>query len=146
MRAIAGDGPKEMVALAGRPAIDWVIDECNQSGITGILIISAPGKDALVSHVSRRPDVTVVIQHDPRGLADAIRLGRDFADNQPLAVALPDNIFLGNRPALAQVIDGYRVTENNVVAVVEINATDAARRGATAALDGWRDGTTYRIS
>jgi len=143
MRSIAGDGPKEMVPVAGRPAIDWVIDECTASGITEILIVSAPGKDALVSHVSHRPDVRVVTQTEPRGLADAIRLGRDFAGNEPLAVALPDNIFLGNRPALAQIIDGART---NTVAVVEVSASAAARKGATSVLEGVRDGTTYVIS
>lgn len=143
MRAIVGDGPKEMVPVAGRPAIDWVIDECTASGITEILIVSAPGKDALVAHVSRRTDISVVIQHDPRGLADAIRLGREFARNEPLAVALPDNIFVGSRPALAQVIDGART---NTVAIVEVRPGDTARKGATSVLDGERDGFTYRIA
>ncbi len=146
MRTVAGDGPKEMVPLAGRPAIDWVIDECTASGITEMLIVSAPGKDALVSHVSQRPDVKVAIQTEPRGLADAIRLGRDFAGTAPLAVALPDNIFLGQQPALAQVIDGYRAARKNVVAVVEISAQEATSRGATGVLDGTRDGTIYRIT
>jgi UTP--glucose-1-phosphate uridylyltransferase len=141
MRAIAGDGPKEMVPVAGRPAIDWVIDECIGSGIDDILIVSAPGKDALVSHVSRR--ASVVIQTEARGLADAIRLGRDFAGEEPLAVALPDNIFLASRPALAQVIDGART---NTVAIVEISASEAVGRGATSALAGTREGSIYRIA
>jgi len=139
MRAIAGDGPKEMVPVAGRPAIDWVIDECIESGIDEILIVSAPGKDALVSHVSRRPGVSVVIQTEPRGLADAIRLGRG---HEPLAVALPDNIFLASRPALAQVIDG---ATTNTVAIVEVSAREAVSRGATGVLDGTRDAAIFRI-
>jgi len=146
MRAIAGDGPKEMVPIAGRPAIDWVLDECAESGIDEILIVSAPGKDALVAHVTRRPGVQVVLQTQPRGLADAIRLGRGFAANEPLAVALPDNIFVGAEPALAQVIAACGVFKKNIVAIIEINAREAARKGATAALEGVRDGTTYQIS
>lgn len=146
MRTIVGDGPKELVPVAGRPAIDWVLDECAASGIGEILVVSAPGKDALVAHVSARPGVSVVVQTEARGLADAIRLGRGFAANQPLAVALPDNIFTGPRPALAQVIDAYRASETNIVAIVEIRAREATRRGATAALDGERVGAAYRIS
>ena len=145
MRAIAGDGPKEMVPVAGEPAIDWVLRECVESGIDEILVVSAPGKEALVAHLSRVPGVQVVIQPEPRGLADAIRMGRGLAGDQPLAVALPDNVFIAAQPALAQVIDGYRAGGTNVVAIVEITARDAARRGATAALDGSRDGALYRI-
>jgi UTP--glucose-1-phosphate uridylyltransferase len=146
MRTIAGDGPKEMVPVAGKPAIDWVLQECAESGFDEILVVSAPGKDALVEHLAQLPGVQTVIQREPRGLADAIRLGRDFAADQPLAVALPDNIFVGARPALAQVIDGYRAAKTNIVAIVEIGARQAARKGATAALDGVRDGSAYRIS
>jgi UTP--glucose-1-phosphate uridylyltransferase len=146
MRAIAGDGPKELVPVAGRPAIDWVLSECAESGIDEILVVSAPGKDALVEHLARKSGVQVVVQTEPRGLADAIRLGRGFAANQPLAVALPDNIFTGSRPALAQVIDAHREANTNIVAIVEVSAREAARRGATAALDGERVGSAYRIS
>lgn len=146
MRAIAGDGPKEMVPVAGKPAIDWVLRECAESGLDEILVVSAPRKDALVEHLARLPGVQTVIQREPRGLADAIRLGRDFAGAEPLAVALPDNIFIGARPALAQVIDTHRSTGTNVVAIVEISAREAARRGATGVLDGTRDGAVYRIA
>lgn len=146
MRVIAGDGPKEMVPVAGKPAIDWVLRECAESGIDDILVVSAPGKDALVEHLASVPGVEVAIQTQPRGLADAIRMGRSFAGNQPLAVALPDNIFVAPRPALAQVIDAHRSTKTNIVAIVEISAREAARRGATAALDGTRQGVAYRIS
>jgi UTP--glucose-1-phosphate uridylyltransferase len=92
------------------------------------------------------PGVRTVVQREPRGLADAIRLGRDFAGREPLAVALPDNIFLTSTPALRQVIDGFRSSRTNIVAIVEISAREAVRRGATAALEGVRDGPTYRLT
>jgi UTP--glucose-1-phosphate uridylyltransferase len=146
MRSIAGDGPKEMVPIAGRPAIDWVLGECAESGIDEILVVAAPGKDALVQHLSRTPGVEIAIQREPRGLADAIRLGREFAADQPLAVALPDNIFVAPTPALAQVLHAHRTVGTNIVAIVEISAREAVRRGATAALDGERVGAAYRIT
>jgi UTP--glucose-1-phosphate uridylyltransferase len=146
MRAIAGDAPKEMLPVAGAPAIDWVLDECAASGVDDILVVTSPGKDALVAHLGGVPGVRTVVQTSPRGLADAIRLGRDFASDEPLAVALPDNIFVAATPALRQVIDGYDAWRTNLVAIVEISAREAARRGATAALDGVRDGKTYHIT
>jgi UTP--glucose-1-phosphate uridylyltransferase len=153
MRPIVGDAPKELVPVAGVPAIEWVLRECAASGIDEVLIVSAPGKAALDLHVlslagaAECPgSIRVVVQQTPRGLADAIRLGRSFASGAPLAVALPDNLFVGAEPALAQVIDSAARLATNVVAVTEIAAADAAARGPTAALVGTTDGVDYRIA
>jgi UTP--glucose-1-phosphate uridylyltransferase len=141
-----------MIPVAGRPAIDWVLRECAASGASDVLIVTAPGKEALTEHVHRiagTPGMPrrceAVVQHDARGLADAIRLGRDFAAREPLAVALPDNIFVAEQPALWQVMETYQRTGKNVVAIVEIHAEEAARRGPTPVLRGNLHGDDYHL-
>jgi UTP--glucose-1-phosphate uridylyltransferase len=62
-----------------------------------------------------------------------------------LAVALPDNLFIAETPALKQVIDTYDRTGLNVVGVVEIAATDAERRGPTAVYPGRVTGDDFHI-
>jgi UTP--glucose-1-phosphate uridylyltransferase len=150
MRALTGGAPKEMIPVAGRPAIDWVMRECAASGASDVLIVTAPGKEALTEHVLRvagTPGMPghceVVVQHEAHGLADAIRLGRDFSARGPLAVALPDNIFLAKQPALWQVMETHRRTGKNVVAVVEIHAEEAVRRGPTPVLRGEPHGDDF---
>jgi len=153
MRPIVGDAPKELVPVAGVPAIEWVLRECAASGIDEVLVVTAPGKSVLDLHVLSLAgaaacpgSIRVIVQQTPRGLADAIRLGRSFAGGAPLAVALPDNLFVGAEPALAQVIDSAVRLATNVVAVTEIAAADAGARGPTAALAGTSDGVDYRIA
>jgi len=153
MRPIVGDAPKELVMVAGVPAIEWVLRECAASGIDDVLVVTAPGKASLDAYVTARAGATgvpasirLVAQRESRGLADAIRLGRPFAGHAPLAVALPDNLFVGGEPALAQVIESARRLATNVVAVTEIAAADAASRGPTAPLVGTRAGADYRIA
>lgn len=152
MHALTGGAPKELIPVAECPAIDWVLRECAASGIREVLIVTAPDKAQLAEHVHRvagAPGMPqrceLVVQHEPRGLADAIRLGRDFAAGEPLAVALPDNIFVAQRPALRQVVETYERTGKSAVAIVEIHATEAERRGPTPVLRGTLHGDDFHL-
>ena len=153
MRALTGGAAKELIPVAGVPALEWVARECAESGIDEVLIVISPGKHDIEEHVrdlGGAPGMPrafrVAVQQEPRGLADAIRIGRDFAGDDPLAVALPDNIFIGDRPGLAQVIDAFRAHEMSAVAMVEIDAAEASRRGATPVYSGRLDGDDYHIT
>jgi UTP-glucose-1-phosphate uridylyltransferase len=152
MRALTGGAPKELVPVAGVPVLEHVARECAASGIGELLVVVAPGKDAIESHLAPlagapgMPErIVFVTQEQPRGLADAIRHGRDFADGAPLVVALPDNLFVGDATGVAQVVETHRATGMNVVAMVEIRAEDAERFGSTAVYPGRLDRDLYRI-
>jgi UTP--glucose-1-phosphate uridylyltransferase len=141
MASVAGNLPKEMLPVAGRPVVEQVARECAASGITDLLV--APGKESIEAHLAPLAGATgmpariaFAVQRDARGLADAIRLGRDFARDGAIAVALPDNMFVADRPVLRQVIDVANATGKSAVAVVGIAAEEASRRGATAIYQG----------
>lgn len=154
MASVAGNLPKEMLPVAGRPVVEQVARECAASGITDLLVVVAPGKESIEAHLAPLAGargmparITFAVQRDARGLADAIRLGRDFAREGSIAVALPDNMFVAERPALRQVIDVADATGKSAVAVVGIAAEEASRRGATAIYQGAVErGGEYRIS
>lgn len=154
MTSVARGLPKEMLPVGGRPVVEQVARECAASGITDLLVVVAPGKEVLEAHlaplagaVGMPARITFAVQPDARGLADAIRLGRDFAGRGAIAVALPDNMFLAGRPALRQVLDVATMTGKSAVAVVGIAAEEAARRGATAIYQGSLErGGEFRIT
>jgi UTP--glucose-1-phosphate uridylyltransferase len=152
MLSVTGGTPKELIEVAGIPAVERVMAECAASGIEQILIITGPGKSAVADYACSRAGMPGIPAHvafteqpHPRGLADAIRLGRPFANVNPLAVALPDNLFVGEQPAMSQVIDTYQRTGMNAVGIVEIPAADAERRGPTSVYPGRVDGNDYHI-
>jgi UTP-glucose-1-phosphate uridylyltransferase len=89
--------------------------------------------------------VRIVVQEKPRGLADAIRLAKDFSGSDAFGVALPDNLFAGEIPALAQVATVHHQTRKSVVAVVEISAANKDRYGPTAILPGRVKGDEFLI-
>jgi glucose-1-phosphate thymidylyltransferase len=128
------------------------MEECATSGATDVLIVSAPGKDDLnetaraAAAAPRMPQrVQVITQQNPRGLADAIMLGREFAAKDTFGVALPDNLFLGNEAALEQLFRVHERTGKNVVAIVELTAENRARYGPTAIYPGRLNGDEYVI-
>lgn len=152
MATLTGGHAKELLPVAGRPLLLWVLAECAASGIEEVLVVAAPHKQDVIDaarNAAGKPEmprrVATIIQREPRGLADAIRHGIDFAANQPFGVALPDNLFIADTPALRQLIETHDDTNKNVVAVVELFPEDADRAGPTAIFPGQLDGDLYEI-
>ncbi len=118
MLALTHGAPKELIDVGGVPAIVRVLAECAASGITDVVIVISPDKQAIVDALKSTAGATgmparisYVVQEEPRGLADAIRLGREFAGGEPLAVVLPDNLFTEGTPAVRQVTETYERTQ-----------------------------------
>jgi UTP--glucose-1-phosphate uridylyltransferase len=153
MLALTGGRPKELIEVGGVPLVVRVARECAASGIGDLMVVTAPGKEAILECLAPLAGrtgfparIVFAEQREPRGLADAIRLGRDFAGEGPIAVALPDNLFGGAVPALRQVMDVARGTGRSAVAMVGIAADEASRRGATAVYSGVAAGREFRIA
>jgi UTP--glucose-1-phosphate uridylyltransferase len=152
MSALTGGAAKELLPVAGIPLLLRVMHECAASGAREILIVSAPGKSDLervaldAAGTTGMPEsVRIVVQETPRGLADAIRMAKDFSGSDAFGVALPDNLFVGEIPALAQVAAVHRRTGKSVVAVVEISAANKLSYGPTAILPGRLNGDEFLI-
>ena len=152
MTSLSGGGSKELLSVAGTPLLSWVLSECASSGIGEVMVVISPGKDevadaalAAAGAPGMPRHIEIGIQSQPRGLADAIRVGRDFAGDSALAVALPDNVFVGADPALAQLAAVYQATGKNVVAMVELFQNDADRYGPTSIYPGRVYGNEFRI-
>jgi UTP-glucose-1-phosphate uridylyltransferase len=152
MQSLTRGSAKELLEVAGVPLLIRVLEECADSGIEEALIVISPDKTEIVECVAplagnpgMPASISFAVQREPRGLADAIRHGRGFAAGSPLAVALPDNLFAGAQPGLEQVIDTFEATRKNVVAMVEITAADASRRGPTSVFPGALDGDEFII-
>ena len=150
MRAIAGDMPKELLPVGGKPALEHVLRECALAYISHAVVLVGPGKEAitewLVGKAGTRgfpTTITTLEQPEPRGLADAVARAREVAQSEPLALALPSHLFRGDRPALAQVIGSYRKSLQSVVALVEARAAIAATRAAVPVVEGSLEGEEY---
>lgn len=108
--------PKEMLTIADKPLIQYIVSECVAAGIKDIVLITHSSKNAIENHfdtsfeletmlekrVKRQlldevrsivpKDVTImhVRQGQAKGLGHAVLCGRALVGNEPFAVVLPD--------------------------------------------------------
>ena len=127
--------PKELLPVAGKPLLQWTLEEAAAAGLNRVVVVTSPDKaTALQAHLSAQPldglSAAVVLQPQPRGLGDAITCARAAVGANDVAVLLPDNLF-ARGPAILPVLDARRRTGRAAVLLVEIRARDAATKGAT---------------
>ena len=110
--------PKEMLTVADKPLIQYIVNECVAAGIKEIVLVTHSSKNAIENHfdtsfeletmlekrVKRQlleevrsicpKDVTImhVRQGNANGLGHAVLCGRAVVGNEPFAVVLPDVI------------------------------------------------------
>ncbi|WP_324681790.1 UTP--glucose-1-phosphate uridylyltransferase GalU [Bibersteinia trehalosi] len=108
--------PKEMLTIADKPLIQYIVNECVAAGIKDIVLVTHSSKNAIENHfdtsfeletmlekrVKRQlleevrsivpKDVTImhVRQGQAKGLGHAVLCGRALVGNEAFAVVLPD--------------------------------------------------------
>lgn len=92
---------KHLIALYDKPMILYPLETLKKGGITDILIISGREHaghflEFLGSGKDYGVNLTYKVQDEAGGIAHALSLAEDFADNSPINVILSDNIFEDN--------------------------------------------------
>lgn len=108
--------PKEMLPVADKPAIQYIVEEAVEAGLTDIIIVTGRGKRSLEDHFDRSFElehyleqagkfgemnkikaiaematIHYVRQSKPDGLGNAIKCAAYHVGNNPFCVALADD-------------------------------------------------------
>ena len=131
--------PKELLPVLDRPLIDFAIDEAIEAGIERLVFVTHPEKEAIRRHVvADMPfsadggaiEVIFAIQSVQLGLGHAVLVARDYVLPGPVAVLLPDDLILGNRGTLGQMIAAYDSAGfGHLVATMPVPLNEVARYG-----------------
>ncbi|MBR0352575.1 MAG: UTP--glucose-1-phosphate uridylyltransferase GalU [Oscillospiraceae bacterium] len=137
--------PKEMLPLVDKPVIQYIVEEAVSAGVEQILIITNRGKTAIEDYFDYAPDleerlladgkkkdaeivhsvadmadVLFMRQKETKGLGHAVWRARSFVGDEPFAVLLGDDIMLGRKPVLKQLVEAAEANECSAVAIHEV--------------------------
>ena len=145
--------PKEMLTIVDKPAIQYLVEEAINSGITDILVITNRGKGIIEDHFDRCPEletklldsnkfdlydevvnisnlanVYFIRQKETKGLGHAIRCAKSFVGNDPFAVLYGDDVvYSENSPACKQLIDVFEKYSLPVLGVKPVSKEDICK-------------------
>lgn len=147
--------PKEMLPIVDRPIIDYIVEEALLSGITEILFIISENKEVIKNYYEKNevleerltqnnrqdllekiklPNVKIsyIYQKEALGSGHAIKLAKEFAGGEDIAILFGDNIIDHDVPALKQLINVYEETQDSVIGVTKVPLEDTNRYGIVA--------------
>ena len=154
VRAIAGDLPKELLTVAAKPLIVHAIEGLAASGIRQIGVVISPAKESIRQFLLGEPPeflapqldahlrvllractFSFFVQSSPLGVADAVSLCRDFVDNEPFALVMPDNILLDGLPVVSQMIPFFSREPRDMLGALRLKTEQASRFGNVGILE-----------
>jgi UTP--glucose-1-phosphate uridylyltransferase len=146
--------PKEMLPVVDKPVIQYAVEEARDAGIEQFVFITGRNKHIISDHfdhayeleslleqrektaelngllemLPQSGSVGFVRQQKPLGLGHAVWCARHFVGNEPFAVLLPDDLMVGKRGALAQMIDAYDRVGGGLIVAAEEKPKDEIKR------------------
>lgn len=147
--------PKEMLNIVDKPAIQYIIEEAVNAGITDILIITNRGKGAIEDHFdhsfeleanlrgnaskqkiyedvvypSNLANIYFIRQKETKGLANAIACAEKFIGDEPFAILYGDDVIASpeGKPVIGQLIKAYEKYGAGCVGVKEVPREDVPK-------------------
>jgi len=163
--------PKEMLPVARKPIVQYVVEELVSNGIQQILFVTGRSKASIENHFDNDPELLRGLEaagrHDllkevdfealkanffytrqrlQKGLGDAVLCGENFAGEEPFLVSLGDSILGLNAVSravsrMADVFDSKRAS--CVIAVEEVSREETRHYGIVQPESGGDD--VFRI-
>jgi len=119
--------PKEMFPVGKKPMIQLAVEELYASGIKKIAVVIRQGKEIIKEYLlSKYPhrlklgksiteleelvsdlEISFVFQEEPTGIGGALLAARDFVDDSPFIMLIPDQLVHATIPATKQLVGNY---------------------------------------
>ncbi len=147
--------PKELLPIIDHPTIEYIVNEAIESGITDILLIVSSNKNAIIDYfdynleletillsknkyeeygmirnIAKGANIHYIRQREQLGLGHAVLQAEAFVGNEPFAVLLGDDMYVGKpEPAMKQLMDAYEKVQATVLGTIEVELKDTSKYG-----------------
>lgn len=162
--------PKEMLPVVDKPAIQYVVEEAVDAGLTDVLMITGRNKSALENHFDRVGELEAVLekkgdvdrlrkvkasttlaemhytrQGDPLGLGHAVLRAKMHVGKEPFAVLLGDDIIDPRDVLLSRMLEVQADRNASVIALLEVDPAQTHLYGI-ATVEGTDDDDVVRVT
>ena len=146
---------KEMFPIIDTPTIDLIVREALESGITEFLIIVSSSKNSIVDYFDRnlqlervllergkmddyklitelpnKVNIHFVRQKEQLGLGHAVLQSRSFVGDEPFALLLGDDLYVGNnKPVTKQLIESFYEVNSSVIGTLFVKKEELVKLG-----------------
>jgi dTDP-glucose pyrophosphorylase len=128
-------GPKQLIPIANKPVLFYAIEDIRDAGVTDIGLILGTNmpekvKEAVGDGSKFGVNITYIMQGEPRGLAHAVAVAKDFVGEDPFIMYLGDNIL---KSGIKEFVDGFE--ESDFQARILLQTVENPRQFGVAELD-----------
>ncbi|MEK7783612.1 MAG: UTP--glucose-1-phosphate uridylyltransferase GalU [Candidatus Binatota bacterium] len=146
--------PKELLPIVDIPAIQYVVQEAVDSGISEVIFVTGRGKDSIEDHFDEAPELEQVLegrgqtetvknlrriaemievvsvrQKRPLGLGHAVLCARDLVGDEPFAVLLSDDLIEASVPCMQQLVEIFEEKKESVIALRRVPEQEVQKYG-----------------
>lgn len=162
--------PKEMLPVVDKPAIQYVVEEAVEAGLTDVLMVTGRNKNALENHFDRVGELEAALerkgdverlrkveasttlaemhytrQGDPLGLGHAVLRAKMHVGDEPFAVLLGDDIIDARDVLLSRMLEVQAERNASVIALLEVEPSQAHLYGI-ATVESTNDDDVVRVT
>jgi UTP--glucose-1-phosphate uridylyltransferase len=150
--------PKEMLPVVDKPLIQYAVEEAYAAGVREMIFVTGRHKRPIEDHFDMTFELEVALEQAGKqellevvrtvkpddmeciyvrqaqalGLGHAVLCGQRLVGNEPFAVLLADDLMVGEKPILAQMVEQFEEWRASILAVQEVPAEHTRRYGIVA--------------
>ncbi len=152
--------PKEMLPVVDKPLIQYAVEEAYDAGIREMIFVTGRHKRPIEDHFDTAFELEYELEHAGKaelldlvqsikpadmecvfvrqakslGLGHAVLCGERLVRGEPFAVLLADDLMVGDKPVLRQMVEQFQQWRASILAVQEVPAEQTKRYGIVAGI------------
>ena len=112
-----------------RTVLAMLLQEVAAAGISEVAVVISPGDEALYREAAEdtMPELTFVVQDEPRGYGHAVWCARDFVGDDAFLLMVSDHLYVDDDPGVGCVRQLIEAAEQHACSISAVQATHESK-------------------